>query len=1483
MNKLVVISDIFSNETFGLVIYGDGETKAFPIADGSGDWADWCNQKNLSISEIREELGVHLQAEFARPLVDAEISNVGNILSADQFAEFKQLVSEPSIELVDAVAGHGRRFQAKAFTPSENSPSSVSVSLKAIKPQNRQSAINYKALSYRSESTFAQVGFEVKRARALWDPNLGPSGGWRCPTGTPYGGYITDRFGRGCGGGALRRVGRALVSAGRGIDKLGARRDARRLERVAARAQRGENMRERVGEAARRGVARVSNALERGAQRLVGEYQPRDYDPRTGRMGRRRVDAPNIDLNRRAEINSRLIEIADELNDIVDRPDSPEINRRRRELEAENRRLRRERDGFAPVRVARVEPVQRRRRVVAPTAQRQPRQQGPRPKKKPVAERERDGVMERVARRLVGDYQPGEYKPGDKKRIKNRRNRYADASDRELARALRLNGRDKARRGEGRDVEARRRQERLEVLQEMVNRGLPIPEEYKREVKMYRLKPQRRKRGGGLNRQGRAAVALERAAQRVVGGERVAPARPRKREFPNQGMPEPRYVPAKPKRQPAKPKPVDANKPKAPVDKRKNVADYSDDELIGLLKNVRRGGGDSRLPFKVEEISDGDLRRLEEIVSENRDDIFNDRRVDGGPWEMHPGAQLIYQEFNRREDNNLWKDRKPPASVRSRVRSARLERSSGTPIRRPQPKRQRGALIDAANLDPDQGRRLRDAAAIEKVALDANWRKRLELQPGEPITAAKIREYIKKRENNKPGAYIGVLKANANDWDVLNEFEQAIANRPAGANLRADHIDILNQVGPKRRQQFIERMNKRSSRPQRVPSARSLDMPASRRSQIPESPIDSARSDRPDARRLTGRAIDEARAKPGYLQALTNSDNIRADGKAGRDLTDILQINNPRALEQVDELIGQLNQDLAKRRQALLENSANRDVAVANYDAALARVMRAETAKRAFADPEFARRRNARVWQKLRENVSSPVEKPIEADEVVGVAQSIIDIGGSMPDSRSRRNVRNRFPNNGLPERAFWRDEDRFNTRDRIEHDRRFGRYYDADGVINARGRLVNDQLQAERPQVPEPSAPKPKASTRKPRPKPAPKPAPLKPNDIPPAPDEPVDLSESPNAIPALVPGPPKKRNKRLPVLGSDGTPDNPMPNIEQKKRAPIKDVAEAEKWLDDGKPLSEVPREFWWEAVQRHARGNSPKKQFKQVAKNGGNIGETRIFLALDDNGNPTGEGFLLKRDPGQPGNNVTEAAGFMTMQAFGLNIDAGGFDGGQESPNDIPAAIVPFAWNRAPDGELLVPGDVGYDFGSETPNFTPGQFDDLTDKAVGERLAATLFSYIVQVGDRHDQNQMGATIDGKPMVMPIDLGWAGRNGVYMPDVLEYGAFAMWADGGLWDDIRTVLSDLEFVPSEYQAMVEKLTGVYDGMVSRGQALIKQGKTAYTQRLLDGLSPEQRANPNITATVKNRASKLFDIIQTTVGQMEDQREDFFRKVFFIK
>lgn len=217
---------------------------------------------------------------------------------------------------------------------------SVRVISATLSPTQRQFVIEQKALTYRVRENRPTLALQTKGVRAIWDPDLGPGGGWRCPEGTRYGGQITDRFGRGCGGGIIRRVGRALVRAGQGLDELGLGRDMRRLERAAQRRGRAQQGAARI----RRGAERVALAQEALAQRLVGDWQPGDG----------------------------------------------------------GRRTRRNLPGGPAQRTSLVPRAPKRRRIVKPEARKTPRRQGQTPRRRPV--RERVAIaQERLARRLVGE------------------------------------------------------------------------------------------------------------------------------------------------------------------------------------------------------------------------------------------------------------------------------------------------------------------------------------------------------------------------------------------------------------------------------------------------------------------------------------------------------------------------------------------------------------------------------------------------------------------------------------------------------------------------------------------------------------------------------------------------------------------------------------------------------------------------------------------------------------------------------------------------------------------------------------------------------------------------------------------------------------------------------------------------------------------------------------------------------------------------
>lgn len=140
--------------------------------------------------------------------------------------------------------------------------------IREYESSERKNIIEYKAMAFLADQTKTTFNYEVKRVRALWDPTLSipgtdRRGGWRCPTGTRYGGQITDRFGRNCGWGVARRIANAITNIGERMENIDDRRRGRRVER------RNRRMLERLQNAERGG--RLEGAARRIAERLEGD------------------------------------------------------------------------------------------------------------------------------------------------------------------------------------------------------------------------------------------------------------------------------------------------------------------------------------------------------------------------------------------------------------------------------------------------------------------------------------------------------------------------------------------------------------------------------------------------------------------------------------------------------------------------------------------------------------------------------------------------------------------------------------------------------------------------------------------------------------------------------------------------------------------------------------------------------------------------------------------------------------------------------------------------------------------------------------------------------------------------------------------------------------------------------------------------------------------------------------------------------------
>ena len=178
--------------------------------------------------------------------------------------------------------------------------------------------VSYKALRFTTESNRSSMLYEVKRARAIFDPSLavpGTSrrGGFRCPVGTRYGGQITDRFGRNCGWGVARRLANEISDLGERLESVGDRRRERKLRK------RNDRMAGRL--------AGAPGAIERAAGR-VGDAPDNAADT-PARPAREEREDVNLLA---AEPTEVLEEMREELENATDGRDSDDYKRVMAEL-----------------------------------------------------------------------------------------------------------------------------------------------------------------------------------------------------------------------------------------------------------------------------------------------------------------------------------------------------------------------------------------------------------------------------------------------------------------------------------------------------------------------------------------------------------------------------------------------------------------------------------------------------------------------------------------------------------------------------------------------------------------------------------------------------------------------------------------------------------------------------------------------------------------------------------------------------------------------------------------------------------------------------------------------------------------------------------------------------------------------------------------------------------------------------------------------
>lgn len=244
MEKILIITDATTEDVFAVVTEEGGSLRAFGVDAAGQDWADWVDQQTKgrgTLESIIPTLGYAMRVEGPKPLTRQMRANLSDLLP--------KLRDDVKLELTQGRVKISAEKSAQ-YAPVQKTRTSVGVKsvagrlISSLGEDNRQNLVNYKARAFFIDRYHASMAYEIKAGRAMWDPDLGPSGGWRCPPGTRFGGYITDEWGRNCGWGVTRRIVNAISSVGQSAENFTERRQGRRGSRKPAKL--GETLREQA-------------------------------------------------------------------------------------------------------------------------------------------------------------------------------------------------------------------------------------------------------------------------------------------------------------------------------------------------------------------------------------------------------------------------------------------------------------------------------------------------------------------------------------------------------------------------------------------------------------------------------------------------------------------------------------------------------------------------------------------------------------------------------------------------------------------------------------------------------------------------------------------------------------------------------------------------------------------------------------------------------------------------------------------------------------------------------------------------------------------------------------------------------------------------------------------------------------------------------------------------------------------------------------
>jgi len=214
MRNVSIIKDKIDGTPFAVIVIDKAKTINVFGSKGQGEtWAEWVNSSKMSFDDAINSLDISLIAEKPKPASSANTQELMKFMRPEEVLELQAEINKKSIlEIIETKSIEEPEYsedeEIPDFTPVPEWPI-TDVEIAAIDVSYKQNAVDYKAKAFIAEKNISSLMYEVKGYRAIWDQNISS---WRCPEDTVNGGQFTNRMGRGCTTGMMRRLGQFLMS-----------------------------------------------------------------------------------------------------------------------------------------------------------------------------------------------------------------------------------------------------------------------------------------------------------------------------------------------------------------------------------------------------------------------------------------------------------------------------------------------------------------------------------------------------------------------------------------------------------------------------------------------------------------------------------------------------------------------------------------------------------------------------------------------------------------------------------------------------------------------------------------------------------------------------------------------------------------------------------------------------------------------------------------------------------------------------------------------------------------------------------------------------------------------------------------------------------------------------------------------------------------------------------------------------------------------